>query len=152
DHLPARAAVRRDVHDLAPHVHLRVLVRRDDDGKCPIPSVLHVSGPPTVARLGPDAHVPRMIGPNVVDLEPAVVAARPYRVVVHRVGDPKAAFAPTHVTPLALAQPARHAAARHAVRRAVLAVAVAVVGHARVGVHVIHLRARAHDAGPALAN
>src|SRR5882672_3676366 len=106
--------------------------------------------PPSVARLGPDAHVPRVIGPDVVDLEPAVVATRPHRAVVHGVGNRKAAFAAAHVTPLALAEPARETTARHAVGRAVLAIAVEVVGHARVGVHVVHLRDRKHDAGPGL--
>ena len=55
------------------------------------------------------------------------------------------------MTPLALAEPARQAAARHAIRGAVLPVAVKIVGHACVGRHVVHLRDREHDAGPVLA-
>src|SRR5882762_7537487 len=120
DHLPTRPAVPGHVHHLTADVELGVIVGRDGDRERPVPTVLEVRRAPAVARLRPDAYVARLIGASVVNLEPAVIAARPDGRVVHRIRDGKAALAATDVPPLPLAEPTRQAAARHAVGRAVL--------------------------------
>ena len=150
-HLPARAAVGREVHVLAAHVHAAVIVRRDHDGEGPVPAVLQVGGPPPVPGFRPDAHVTRVTRAHVVDLEPPVVASGPDGHVVHGVRDAESALAAPHVLPRPFRDAVPQAAARHAIRGAVLAVAVHEVRRARVDVHVVHLGDRQHDAheGPA---
>ena len=151
DHLPAGAAIGRQVHDLASDVDPGVIVGRQRDREGPVPAVFEVGRPPAVARLGPHAHVAGVIGARVVHLEPAVVAARPHCHVVDGVGDREAALAAADVSPLSFGDAPGEPAARHPVGAAVLAVAVDVVGHAGVRVHVVHLGDRQHHARVALA-
>ena len=139
------------MHVLATDVDRVVVVRRNSDGKGPVPAILHVLGAHAVAGLRPDFDRTRLACTVVVSFEARVVAAAPDDVRVHRVRDGKARFAAADGGP----QPDRAAVLARVrwtlVRVAVLSVSVDVVGDAIVDERMIHLRVRQYDARPALS-
>src|SRR6185437_247119 len=112
NHGPALATVVGFVNVLTADVDTIVIVRRDGDGKCPVPAVLHVRRRPAVSRVGPNGHTAGLAGAQIHAGEFAVVAGGPNNVVVRGVRNRKTAFAAAHVRPFADGNSAAEKAAR----------------------------------------
>ncbi len=159
DDLPAIAAVSRDVHKLAAHVNLVVIVGRNRDGEFPVEAVLHLCRRCARHVIGPHLDLAVLVRALVETRYCAADAARsgargPDDVVVHRIRYGKTALASGHRVP----RPARdvvaqeaaklQAVARAAPRRAVLPIPVNEVGNLVINSDVIHLRDRQANVVP----
>src|SRR5437899_5406233 len=104
DDLPTVAAIRGDMHELAAHVDLVVVLGRNGDGEFPVEAILHFGRGRASHIIGPDLDFAILVGAFIKAGYGAADAARagargPDDVVIHGIGHGEAALSSGHGVP-----------------------------------------------------